>query len=34
MVCGSDWTKYRIPLEDPVYPRAVINTLIYLAIGA
>jgi multiple sugar transport system permease protein len=30
---GSDWTKYQALLEDPVYPRAVVNTLIYLAVG-
>ena len=30
---GSDVSKYHTLLEDPVYPRAVINTLIYLAVG-
>jgi multiple sugar transport system permease protein len=30
---GSDVSKYQTLFEDPVYPRAVINTLIYLAVG-
>lgn len=30
---GSDWHAYQALWDDPIYPSAVVNTLIYLAIG-
>lgn len=30
---GSDIKSYQLLFEDPVYPRAVLNTVLYLAIG-